>query len=246
MINDKLFERFPMDAIYGLHNASGRATGKFYIRPGSMMAASDRWLVTFQGTGGHGGAYPHLATDVTVLQAQFILALQTIVSRNIASTDSAVISIGAIEGGSFNSLNIMPSEIRIGGTTRSFTKSVRDTIEGRMKELAHGLAQSYGCTAKIDYNRFGIPLINHDEQTWRAIHAAESLVGSENVFGNTAPFTSAEDFAYFTDEKPGAYMCIGNGMDYSPVHSPTYVFNDECIPFGVGYWIYLVEQELKC
>ena len=112
MINDQLFQRFPVQAVYGLHNIPNIPLGKFAIRSGPLMAASDRWFVTFQGTGGHGGAFPHLATDVTVLQAQFILALQTIVSRNIASTDSAVISIGAVEAGSLNALGVMPSEVR--------------------------------------------------------------------------------------------------------------------------------------
>lgn len=245
MIKDELFERFPFDAIYGLHNTPGTPVGSFHIRQGPMMAASDRFLVIFQGTGGHGGAYPHLATDVTILQAQFILALQTIVSRNISSNESAVISIGAVKGGSFDTLNAMPSEIHIGGTARSFTKSVRDTIERRIKELANGLAQSFGCTAHVEYNRFGIALVNHEDQTRRAIKAAESLVGRGSVDGNAKAFTSGEDFAYFLEEKPGAYMCMGNGIAGSTVHSPTYIFNDECIPYGVGYWISLVQQELK-
>ncbi|CAF3468049.1 unnamed protein product [Rotaria sp. Silwood1] len=245
MMNDRLFERFPCDAIYGLHTLAHLPVGKFFIRPGPMMAASDRWLVTFQGTGGHGGATPHLATDVTVLQAQFILALQTIISRNIASTNSAVISIGAVQGGSFSSLNVMPSEIRIGGTSRTFTKEVRDIIERRMKELANGLAQSFDCTAQVEYNRFGTPLVNHDEQTARAIKAAESLVGKENVEGYIKPLTAGEDFAYFLEEKPGAYMGIGNGIGGGSTHAPTFIFNDECIPSGVGYWISLVQQELK-
>ncbi|CAF3957488.1 unnamed protein product [Rotaria sordida] len=245
MMNDKLFERFPFDAIYGLHILPHTPAGKFVIRSGPMMAASDRWLVTFQGTGGHGGASPHLATDVTVLQAQFILSLQTIISRNVSSTDSAVISVGAIQGGSFSSLNVMPSEIRIGGTSRSFTKEVRNLIERRMKELANGLAQTYGCTAQVDYDQFGTPLVNHDKQTSRAIKAAESLVGKENVDGNIKPLTAGEDFAYFLEEKPGAYMGLGNGMGGGSAHAPTYIFNDECIPFGVGYWISLVQQELK-
>jgi hippurate hydrolase len=245
MINDQLFQRFPVDAIYALHNSPSIALGKFVIRSGPMMAASDRWYVTFHGTGGHGGAYPHLATDVTILQAQFILALQTIVSRNIASTDSAVISIGAVEGGSFNSLNVMPSQIRIGGTSRSFTKPVRDTIERRIKELAHGLAESFGCTAQIEYYRFGTALVNHDQQTSKAVQAAELLVGKNNVNGNAPPFTSADDFAYMLEEKAGAYMCMGNGITGSPVHSPTYIFDDRSIPFGVGFWIRLVQLELK-
>lgn len=245
MINDKLFERFPVKAVYGLHNNAQGDTGKFYIRSGPMMAASDRWFVTFRGAGGHGGASPHLATDLTLVQAQFIVALHTIVSRNIASTDSAVISVGAIEGGSFNALNIMPAEVRIGGTARSFIKSVRDTIEQRVRELANGLATSFGCTAQVEYYRFGIPLVNHETQTNQAITAAESLVGKANVNGNATPLTAAEDFAYMLEEKQGAYVMLGNGSKNGSVHSPTYVFNQECIPFGVGYWIKLVQLELK-
>lgn len=245
MKTDGLYERFPMSAIYGLHNTSNFDVGKFAIRSGPMMAASDRWLVVFRGTGGHGGLSPHLATDVTVLQAQFIVALQTIVSRNIASTDSAVVSVGAVQGGSFDSLNVMPSEVRVGGTARSFVPAVRDKLEQRLSELAHGLAQTFGCKAEVDYHRSGIPLVNHAEQTARAIRAAESLVGRENVDGNTTPLTAAEDFAYMLQDKPGAYVLIGNGAEASPVHSPTYVFNEKVIPFGVGYWIKLVQQELS-
>lgn len=245
MINDKLFERFPMRAVYGLHNLSQGDVGKFHIRPGSMMAASDRWYVTFRGSGGYGGANPHLTTDLTVVQAQFILALQTVVSRNIAAADSAVISVGAIQGGSFNGLNIMPSEVRIGGTARSFTKSVRNTIERRIRELAHGLAESFGCVTQVEYYRFGVPLINHETETSKAIKAAGLLVGEENVNGHASALTAAEDFAYMLEEKPGAYIILANGSKHGPVHSPTYVFNPECIPFGIGYWIKLVQLELK-
>ncbi|CAF4548622.1 unnamed protein product [Rotaria socialis] len=169
MMNDQLFERFPFDVIDGLHNSSGKPIGTFNIRFGLMMGASDRFLVTFQGTDGHGGTYSHLAMDVTVLQAQFILALQTIVSRNISPNNAAVISVGAIQGGSFNSLNVMPSEIRIGGITRSFTK--------------------------LNIIDWGAALVNHDEETARLVTAAESLVGKEHVNANATPFTSGEVFA---------------------------------------------------
>ncbi|CAF4854444.1 unnamed protein product, partial [Rotaria sp. Silwood2] len=193
MINDSLFERFPVDAIYGLHNAPEQL-GTFSIRSGPLMAASDRWLVTFRGTGGHGGAGAHLATDVTVLQAQFIMALQTIISRNINAADPAVISVGAIQAGSFESSNVMPSEIRIGGTARTLTTSARDIIERRMNELANNLAAAFGCTAHVEYFRRGIPLVNHDVQTKRAIKAAETVVGSMNVNKNREPRMGAEDF----------------------------------------------------
>ncbi|CAF0982591.1 unnamed protein product [Rotaria sordida] len=244
MINDKLFHRFPMDAIYGLHNLPGIPVGQFVIRSGPMMAAADSWVVTFRGTGGH-GALPHLATDVTVLLAEFILSLQTIVSRNIAPTDPAVISVGAIQSGFFQSLNVLPSEIRVGGTSRSFTKDVRDTIERRMKELAHGLATGFECTAEVIFNREGFPLVNDAQSTKNAIRAVESLVGAENVDGNTPLMMGAEDFAEMLERKSGAFMFIGNGNQSGALHSPTYNFDDDALIFGVGYWVSLVQQELQ-
>ncbi len=247
MINDHLFDRFPMNTIYGLHNYPD-PLGQFSIRSGPMMAASDRWYVTFRGTGGHGGGGAHFATDVTILQAQFILSLQTIVSRNISSLDSAVISVGAIESGSFGSVNVMPDKIRIGGTARSLTTSVRDTIERRMKELANGLAMSFGCTAEVEYIRVGVPLVNHEENMKRAIKAAQAVVGEANVNQNRQPSMGGEDFAFMLLERPGAFIFLGiNDDETKPrqLHSPTYNFNDEAIPFGVAYWINLVQQELK-
>lgn len=246
MINDKLFDRFPVNAIYGLHNYPEQL-GKFSICTGPMMAASDRWYVTFQGTGGHGGAAPHLATDVTVLQAHFIVALQTIVSRNVSSLDAGVISVGAIESGSFGSVNVMPDKIRIGGTARSLTASVRDTIERRIKELAEGLAVSFGCTAEVEYIRVGTALVNREEQTKRAFKAAEAIVGQENVERNRPPSMGGEDFAFLLLERPGAFIFLGITDEINPnhLHTPTYNFNDKAIPFGVAYWITLVQQELN-
>ncbi|CAF3918976.1 unnamed protein product [Adineta steineri] len=246
MINDKLFDRFLMNAIYGLHNYAD-PLGKFTIRPGPMLAASDDWYVTFRGTGGHGGAGPHLATDVTILQAQFLLSLQTIVSRNVSALDSAVVSVGAIESGSFGSVNVMPDKISIGGTARSLTESVRNTIEKRINELANGLASSFGCTAEVQYVRQGTALVNHEEQTKRAIKAAEAVVGKANVDGNKVPSMGGEDFALMLLERPGAFMLMGISDETMTrqLHSPTYDFNDEAIPLGVAYWINLVQQELN-
>jgi len=248
MLADGLFERFPVDAVYGLHNEPGLPLGQFAIRPGPFMAAPDRWVVTFRGTGGHGGATPHLSTDVTVLQAQFILALQTVVSRNIAAVDSAVISVGAIEGGSFGSTNVMPAEIRIGGTARSYLPAVRDTMERRMRELAGGLAASFGCSAEVQYSRNGTPLVNHAEQTATAAAAAAALAGAERVDGNAQPVTGGEDFAFMLERKPGAFMFMGQGAGGATsegLHTPTYNFNDDAIPYGIGYWVSLVREELK-
>ena len=245
MIDDNLFERFPVDAVYGLHNVS-EPLGSFSIRTGPLMAASDRWNVTFLGTGGHGGAAPHLATDVTVLQAQFILALQTIVSRNVCPTDSAVVSVGAIQGGSFKSANVMPSEIQLAGTARSFTEPVRDLIERRITELANGLAKTFHCSAQVQYYRNGIALVNHEEETKRAIKASVAVVGSEHVNKDREPLMGGEDFAFMLLKRPGAFIFMGINDEHTSVnlHAPDYNFNDAAIPFGVAYWIRLVQQEL--
>ncbi|CAF4595806.1 unnamed protein product, partial [Rotaria sp. Silwood2] len=227
MMNDNLFERFPVDAIYGIHNVPEQL-GTFSIRPGPLMAASDRWYVTFRGTGDHGGAGAHLATDVTVLQAQFIMALQTIVSRNVNAVDTAVITVGAIQGGSFVSANVMSSEIRIGGAARSLTASVRDLIERRINELADNLANAFGCTAHVEYSREGIPLVNHDEQTKRAIKVAEEVVGSTNVNKNRKSLMGGEDFAFMLLKRPGAFIFMGINDEtvFNKLHSPDYNFND--------------------
>ncbi len=247
MLADGLFERFPVDAVYGLHNQPGRPLGSFSIRPGPAMAAGDRWVVTFRGTGGHGGASPHLATDVTVLQAQFVLALQTVVARNVAAVDAAVISVGAIHGGSLLSTNVMPSEMVIGGTARSFTEAVRDTMERRMRELATGLAASFGCTAEVEYLRRGTALANHAEQTEVAVQAATAVAGPDRVDGHAGLITGGEDFSLMLKARPGAFMFMGigaGGPSSEALHTPTYDFNDDAIPLGIAYWLSLVEQEL--
>ncbi|WP_426956977.1 M20 aminoacylase family protein [Muricoccus radiodurans] len=247
MIADGLFDRFPVDAVYGLHNDPKMPFGTFASRPGPAMAAGDRWVVTFRGTGGHGGAAPHLATDVAVLQAQFVLAMQTIVARNIAAVDAAVISVGAIHGGSMASTNVMPSEMVIGGTARSYTEAVRDTMERRMRELATGLAASFGCSAEVTYDRRGTAVVNHAEQTEVALAAAADLAGADKVDGNPPLITGGEDFSLMLQARPGAFMFMGigaGGATSEGLHTPTYDFNDDAIPNGVGYWVSVVRKEL--
>ncbi len=247
MLADGLFDRFPVDAVYGLHNLPDAPLGSFQARVGPFLAAGDRWNVTFRGTGGHGGATPHLSTDVLVLQAHFITALQTIVSRNVAAIDSAVISVGAVHGGSAGALNVMPAEVVLGGTARSYTVAVRDTMERRMRELATGLAATFGCTAEIDYNRGGSALVNHAEQTGIAVAAATDLVGAAQVDGNAPPVTGGEDFAAMLQAKPGAFVFLGQGAGGATskgLHTPDYDFNDDAIPYGVGYWVTLVTQQM--
>ena len=248
MIAEGLFERFPCDVVYGMHNMPGIPAGQFAIRPGPMMAAGDRWEVTFRGTGGHGGMTPHLSTDVTVVQAHFVLALQTIVGRNIAAVEPAVISVGYIGGGARRSANVMPAEIIISGTSRSYSEATRDIIERRMRELATTLAAAHGCSAAVDFHRLGKALVNHAEQTEVAIKAAASLVGGGKVDGNTKPITAGEDFTEMLLRKPGAFMFIGNGVDAEGgahgLHTPKFEFNDDILTLGASYWVSLVREEL--
>jgi hippurate hydrolase len=247
MLEDGLFERFPCDAVYGLHNKPTIPAGRFAIRPGPALAAADRFKVVFRGTGGHGGSTPHLATDITVVQAHFVLALQTIVGRNVAASDAAVLSVGSIEGGSPISPNVMPATLTITGTARSYTPAVRDLLERRIGELAHGLAALHGATAEVAYGR-GVPAtVNHAEQTEIARSAARALVGPAELVEH-APVTGAEDFALMLEARPGAFMFIGGGAGpdgtSANLHTPHFDFNDGIIPLGVAYWASVVEQEL--
>ena len=247
MVAEGLFERFPCDVVYGMHNMPGLAVGEFAIRPGPMMAAGDRWEVIFRGTGGHGGATPHLSTDVSIVQAHFVLALQTIIGRNIPAIEPAVISVGFIGGGARRSTNVMPAEMVVGGTSRSFSEATRDIMERRMRELAATLAAAHGCTAEVTFNRLGRALVNHAEQTEVAIKAASSVVGATKVDGQTKPITGGEDFTEMLQRKPGAFIFIGNGIEGSGaegLHTPKFDFNDDILTLGASYWVSLVREEL--
>jgi hippurate hydrolase len=247
MLDDGLFERFPCDAVYGLHNKPTIPAGRFAIRPGPALAAADRFKVVFRGTGGHGGSTPHLATDITVVQAHFVLALQTIVGRNVAATDAAVLSVGSIQGGSPVSPNVMPAELTITGTARSYTAAVRDLLERRIGELAQALAAMHGASAEYEYHR-GVPAtVNHADQTEIARAAAGALVDAAEVVSH-APVTGGEDFSLMLEARPGAFMFIGGGAGpdgtSANLHTPHFDFNDAIIPLGVAYWASVVEQEL--
>ncbi len=242
MLADKLFERFPCDSVWGMHCWPNLPVGQYALRKGATLAGGGGWRVVFQGNGGHGGAAAHLAADITVAQAQFILGLQTIVSRSVASYDTAVVSVGAIHGGSMESINVIPAEIEIGGTARFFSKEVRDLIERRMRELADLSAKMVGATAEVTAEWGFVPLINHDAETDIATAVANSVGGADAV-KPMQPSTGGEDFAFMLEQRPGAFIMLGNGPG-SGVHTPTFDFNDEAIPYGVGYWVSLVRKEL--
>ncbi len=248
MVEEGLFDRFPVDAVYGMHNHPGLPVGKFATRTGPFLAASDTWIVKFQGTGGHGGGGAHLATDPTIPQAHFVLALQTIVGRNVPSYDTGVVSVGSIDGGDPASPNIIPSEVVVTGTARSFKPEIRDLIEKRLRELAQSLAAAHGCSAAVEYNRRYPPLVTHAEQTAISVEVATELVGAQNVIANAPQVTGSEDFAFMLEAKPGGFLIIGNGVapdgTFHNVHTPLYDFNDEIITLGANYWVSLVQKEL--
>jgi hippurate hydrolase len=248
MLADKLFERFPCDAIYGLHNTPGMAPGTFGTTVGPFLAAADSWKVTFRGVGGHGGSQPHRSTDITYAQAHFVLGLQGIIGRNVAPLDTAVISVGYIHGGDVNASNVIPSELVIGGTARTYSMEVRDLVERRIGELAAATAQAWGCKAEAYYHRGTSPLVNEAEQVRVGVAAASAAVGAEKVNGQLRPGTGGEDFAEMLLVRPGAFMRIGNGVNpdgsFVGLHTPLYDFNDAIIPDGVRYWVGVVDQEL--
>ncbi len=249
MLADGLFDRFPVDAVYGMHNVPGLPVGQFAIRTGPYLAGTSKWTVAFHGNGGHGGASPHLAADLSVVQAHYVLALQTVVGRNVPPLDTAVISVGHIAGGSAEAVNVMPSELALSGTARCFTPETRAIIDRRMAELAHGLAALHGASATFSIAWGTTPLVNHPEQAVVAAAAARTLVGGAAVDADAAPVTGGEDFAFMLDAKPGAFIFIGNGTGPDGVahglHTPKYDFNDEVIPLGAAWWVRVVEQELS-
>jgi amidohydrolase len=248
MVEEGLFERFPVDAVYGMHNAPGLPVGTFATRKGPFLAASDSWTVTFRGTGGHGGAGAHLATDPTIVLAQFIMGLQTIVSRNVQAIETAVVSVGHVGGGDIDAKNIIPSEVVVAGTSRSYKPAIRDLLERRLTELAHATAGAYGCSAVVDYDRRYPPLVTHAEQTDVSVAAAKALVGEAKVNGDAPQLTGSEDFSFMLEARPGGFVMIGNGVapdgSFHNVHTPGYDFNDEILALGAGYWVSLVEEEL--
>lgn len=243
MLEDGLFDRFPCDAVYGLHNMPNLPLGHFASRKGSLMAGSGRWRVTLRGTGGHGGNSPHLATDVTIAMAMYVQALQTIVSRNVPAIESAVVSIGHLAAGSPDALNVMPSELKIGGTMRAFTPAMQTLLEDRIVGLAEICAAAHGTQAETELWWNAAPTINHDRETDVAIAAACAIAGEAMVDADTSPVTGGEDFSFMLQKKPGSFMFLGTGTEHA-LHTPKYDFNDATIPHGVAYWLGLVRQEL--
>ncbi len=249
MLADGLFERFPVDSVYGMHNSPGLPVGKFAIRKGACAAGVGTWRVRFLGDGGHGGASPHRSQDLSIVQAHFVLGLQSIVGRNVPPLETAVISVGHLNGGAPDAPNVMPSEINVVGTARYYAAEVREILERRIHELARGLADLHGATAETSMRWLATPVINHEEQTAAAAAAAVALVGAHAVDTNGPKSTGGEDFGYMLQVREGAIIGIGNGLSpagtWHALHTPHYDFNDEILPLGAAYWVSVVHQELR-
>ena len=247
MIADGLFDRFPVESVWGMHNSPGIPVGQFAMRPGPTLAGADFWGVTFRGTGGHGGAAPHLATDVTVVLGHFLLAVHTIKTRDLHPTEGAALSVGHVNGGTFESPNVMPAKVVVRGTARYFTPEAQATMRRRLGDLAQSLADAHGCTADFEYVPLCPPTVNHAEKMPAAQAAAAATVGAAQV-GEVPLSTGGEDFAFMLQKKPGVFVRIGNGMapdgTFHNVHTPRYDFNDDALALGAAYWVNLVQGEL--
>jgi len=240
MVQDGLMTRFGIDEVYGMHNYPGIPLGQFAIRPGPMMASADYIEIALEGKGGH-AARPHIAIDTILVGAQIINQLQSIVSRNVDPLDSAVVSICMFQAGHTD--NVIPQHALLRGTARSLTPEVRKLLRKRVGEVIEGTARLYGATAKVTYIN-GYPVtVNHERQAAFAADVAREIAGKDKVDANVAPVMGAEDFSFMLNERPGAFIFVGNG-DSAGLHHPAYDFNDETIPVGTSYWARLAETAL--
>jgi hippurate hydrolase len=239
MIKDGLMDRFRIDQVFGMHNLPGVPLGSFAIRPGPIMAATDAVDFRIEGHGGH-AARPHLCIDPVLAGSQLVVALQSIVSRNVDPLESAVISVCEFHAGSTR--NVIPQTVELGGTVRTLKADVRDQMEKRIREVAAGVALTTGTRIDVRFRR-GYPVtVNHVRQTETAMRIAKEIAGEGNVH-ETPPMMGAEDFAYMLEARPGAFIFVGNG-DSAGLHHPAYNFNDDAIVYGTSYWIRLVENML--
>jgi amidohydrolase/hippurate hydrolase len=243
MVEDGLFEQFPADAVYGMHNFPGIPRGRFAIRTGTMTAYLDTFEIRITGKGSH-GAMPETGIDPVMVSAQLVNALQSIVSRRTAATESAVVSVTQIHGG--DTWNVIPEQVVLRGTVRTLDAGVQDQTEAAMGQICAGIGQAHGAKIELEYRRGYPGVVNTEKETAAAVAAAASLVGPERVDTGIKPAMGSEDFAFMLLKRPGAYIAIGAGEtdDDPPVHNPYYDFNDAILPLGAAYWVALVRQQL--
>jgi amidohydrolase len=240
MLRDGLLERFGIEEVYGMHNFPGVPVGEFGMRSGPTMASTDTITIHLEGKGAH-AAWPHLGVDTVLVGAQIVSQLQSIVARNVDPLDAAVISICVFQAG--DAVNVIPQRARLGGTVRSLTPQVRELLQKRVREVVEGTARLHGAKADLIYAPGYPVLVNDEGRTAFAAAVAGEIAGDDKVDRNMAPLMGAEDFAYMLQERPGAFIYLGNG-DSAGLHHPAYDFNDEAIPVGTSYWVRLAETAL--
>lgn len=245
MIADGLFERFPCDQVFALHNAPGLPVGHFAVRHGCMLASSDTATITVTGRGAH-GAMPQLGCDPIVASASIVMALQSIVARNVEPTRAAVVTVGAIHAGKAG--NVIPESATLQLSVRALDSETRNLLESRIRSIAELQAQSYGATATVEYQAISRPLVNERKATELAIEAMESLVGQAGLTMMPDAVMGSEDFSWMTEKLPGCYVLLGNGVGSfggCSVHNPGYDFNDDALPYGAAWFVALVERYLR-
>ncbi|WP_257388293.1 M20 aminoacylase family protein [Snodgrassella alvi] len=248
MIADGLFEKYPCDAVYGMHNMPGYPQGELHFYDGWMMASSDVATITVKGVGGH-GAKPHNTHDPIVAASSIVMALQTIVSRNVNPLDSAVVTVGMFHAGVAN--NVIPEQAELKLTVRCFKPEVRKMLQERIEAIAQAQAQSFNVVASVDYQHGYAPVFNTSKETQFARDVARDVVAEENIVDQTQPMAGSEDFAFMLEKCPGSYLFIGNGLKEKDaasgfdLHNPYYDFNDKNIAIGATYWVALAERFLK-
>ncbi len=240
MVQDGLMERFAIDEVYGMHNLPGLAVGAFSLRPGPIMAAADRFEIVIEGRGGH-AAYPQHCLDPLLAGAQIVNAAQMIVARNVDPLEACVVSITQFHAGSAQ--NAIAQHAKLGGTVRTLNETIRSLAEQRLRAVVAGTAAAHGLSATVHYAR-GYPVTrNNAEKVVHAAEAAAKVAGTGGVETGMAPIMGAEDFSYMLEARPGAFIFIGNG-ETAGLHNPAYDFDDSAIPYGIDYWLKLVETRL--
>ena len=252
MIDEGLFDRYPMEAVFGMHNWPGIGVGTFGVTSGPMMASSNEFEVVITGKGCH-AAQPHKGTDPIMIAIQIAQSWQTIITRNKNPIDAGVLSITQIHAGS--ATNVIPDEARLIGTVRTFTTEVLDLIERRMRDIAVHTAAAFNAEVDFRFKRNYPPLVNHSKETAFVVNVLQEIVGAENVDAHVEPTMGAEDFAFMLQKKPGCYVFIGNGegshrdnghgLGPCNLHNPSYDFNDALLPLGATYWVRLAEAYLR-
>ncbi len=243
MVEDGLFEKFPVEAVYGMHNTPGMPIGHFGMQAGPSMASADMFFIEIAGKGSH-GAHPHQGIDPIATGAEIVTALQRIVARSLNPIDTGVVSVTQFHAG--RTMNVIPETAEIKGTCRALKRDVQDKIEARMEEIVAGICAAHGLRHSIRYERRYPVLVNTAEETSKAAQAAIAVVGAENVNTRLAPTMGSEDFAWMLQDNPGCYIRVGNGEGEDGgcvVHNPNYDFNDDAFVYGASYWAALVEQE---